>query len=867
MTRSRLRSPLLLGLILRPIAHEKIRTALTILGIAAGVAVLVAIQLSNQSALRAFRQSVDAIAGRANYQIVSDAGTIDERTLLALQPLWSERARFAPVIDADAFLQPNDTPIRVLGVDLLSDLHFRDYHYATIATQDTAAGREASAVRDMLALFAPDSVVVPEVLAREYGWKIGSGVKVRANGRDVTLIVRGILRPQGPATAFNGSLAIVDISVAQQLFGMRGQLSRIDLLLPEDNARAVELAKRAIPPNSRLERPSRRNERVGKMLRAFRVNLFALAAVALLVGVFLVYNTVLISILRRRRDVGIVKTLGASPRQIFFAFIGEGALFGVAGSVVGIALGYALAFGALDLIGRTINALYVESKPQAVTLTPLVIAIAIAVGTGVAIVAATQPALEAAAVTPASLIRPGLYQRMRRRRPLLLAFAAVISFAIAAVLSLLPPVEGMPLFGYASVVSVVAGVALLSPWALQSIAFALRNPLRGAFSMSGRIAASAVPASLRRTAVATAALAIAIGMMVAVAVMVGSFRETVRIWVNQTVSSDLWLRPARGLSNAPTATFGPEIAEAIDAIDFVAAYDRFRGHDMVYRDSIINVGSGDLEVSASHGRLPMITPDDPAIAMREAIRRGGVVISESLSLKQHLSVGDTLTLRTAEGEHAFPITGIYRDYSNDRGVAVMDRPLYSRLFHDDRINTVAIYLRHGITPDKAREQLERRLGGRFHLFAFTNVSIRREVMKIFDQTFLITYALLIVSLLVAVLGIVNTLSALILERRRELALLRVLGMSPAQIKLMIVLESSIIGAAATALGAATGYVLSWILIFVINKQSFGWTIELAPPYSLVAVSLLITFITTMIAGLFPARLANRLELSAELKGE
>jgi putative ABC transport system permease protein len=341
----------------------------------------------------------------------------------------------------------------------------------------------------------------------------------------------------------------------------------------------------------------------------------------------------------------------------------------------------------------------------------------------------------------------------------------------------------------------------------------------------------------------------------------------VRIWVDQTVSSDLWLRPARGLSNAPTATFPPELSDAVSHIEFVAAFDRFRGRDMVYGDSIIAVGSGDFAVAMSRGSLPMITPRAPATALQQAMREGGVIISESLALKHKLHRGDRLTLPTSEGVRHFPICGIYRDYSNDRGVAVMDRALYTRLFRDDRINTMAIYLRPGITPDQARVELERRLGGRFHLFAFTNASIRGEVMKIFDQTFTITYALLIVSLIVAVLGIVNTMSALILERRRELALLRVLGMSTGQIRLMIVLESAIIGAAATLLGAATGYVLSYILIFVINKQSFGWTIDFAPPVALVALSLLATFVTTVITGIFPARLANQLELSRELKGE
>ncbi|HSN67789.1 MAG TPA: ABC transporter permease, partial [Thermoanaerobaculia bacterium] len=313
------------GLIVRPLVREPFRTLLTLAGIAVGVAVIVAIQLANQSALRSFSESVDAIAGRANYQITADAGILDETLLLQLAPLWEEGGRFAPVIDVEGAIQPGGTPVRILGVDLMSDLHFRDYRWTRIATRDEGvvaiAGDAAPQAADFLSLFAHDSAVLPETFAREQGLTIGAPLRLAFEEREAILRVRGILHPRGPATAFNGSLGIVDIATAQKAFGMTGRLTRIDLLVPDENPRVLAAIERALPPNARVERPSRRNERVGRMLRAFRVNLFALAAVALLVGIFLVYNTVLISILRRRRDVGIFKTLGVSGGQIFAAFV------------------------------------------------------------------------------------------------------------------------------------------------------------------------------------------------------------------------------------------------------------------------------------------------------------------------------------------------------------------------------------------------------------------------------------------------------------------------------------------------------------------------------------------------------------------
>ena len=848
---------ILRALILRPILREKTRTALTVLGIAVGVAVIVAIELANQSALRAFRESVDAIAGRANHQIVPDVAPLDESVLLSLRPLWSEGVRFAPVIDVEGMLEPAQQPMRLLAVDLFSDLHFRDYRYARIETStDKAAG---TPMEQYLALFRADALILPAPFARERGLRLGSRVTLNVLGHRKELVVRGLLEAEGPATAFNGNIAVCDIATAQRAFGMAGKLSRIDLLVPDDRI----LSRVKLPPGVRIERPSRRNERVEKMLQAFRVNLFALAGVALLVGMFLVYNTVLISILRRRKDVGVLKTLGVAPGQIFGAFLVEGLLFGVTGSILGIGLGTALASGILGVVGRTINSLYVRSQPQAIALTPGVVALGIAVGTLLSVLSALQPALEASRVRPNAMIRPGLQQRIAKPRRL--AVLAVLCFVAGALVSRMPPVAGIAVAGYASVLLVVAGFSLLAPAIVRGTSRALSPLLEGMFGIVGRLAAVSLPASLRRTSIAGAALALATGMMIAVALMVGSFRETVRIWVDQTVRSDLWLRPSKGLSNAQVAVFPPVVADDVAKVPFVAAVDRIRGKDILYRDTIISLGSGDFDVAARFGNLPMITPRSSSAALTSAVLGDGVLVSESFATKFGMNVGDAVEL-PGTGRR-FPITGIYRDYSNDRGVIVMDRALFTHTFGDNTINTIVVYLKPNVDRDVARRALQETFGPKHGAFVVMNAEVRAEVMKIFDQTFLITYALLAIAIAVAVLGIINTLSALILERTRELALLRVSGLSASELRTMLVLESSILGAASTAAGLVMGYALSWILIYVINKQSFGWTIDFHAPLALILGSLAITFLSSALAGLAPARLARRINVASALKSE
>lgn len=852
MILARMASSILLALVFRPMVREKIRTALTVAGIAVGVAVVVAIQLANQSALRAFRESVDAIAGRANFQVVHDLGSLDERVLLDLRPLWSDGVRFAPVIDVEGLVQPSQSPIRILAVDLLSDLHFRDYKYARIET-----GAKHEALGDFLRLFERDSLILPAPYAREHGLRIGSPVTIDVLGRRATFVVRGLLEAEGPAAAFNGNIAVCDIATAQRAFGLQGRLSRVDLLVPDEKT----LAKIALPAGARIERPSRRNERVEKMLLAFRVNLFALAGVALLVGMFLVYNTVLISILRRRRDVGVLRTLGASPRQIFGAFLAEGLLFGVIGSALGIALGNLMAASILRTVGATIQTMYVATQPEAVQLTPGVIVLGIAVGTLLSLLSAVQPALEASRVPPNAMIRPGLQQRVRH--PRLLALVAAICFVAAALLSRLPAIGGIAVAGYVAVLFVVAGFSLLAPAIVRTTSRLFTPLLERAFGIVGKLAAVSLPASLRRTSVASAALSLATGMMIAVALMVGSFRETVRIWVDQTVSSDLWLRPSKGFSNAQIALFEARVAEEVKKLPFIEAVDPIRGRDVLYGETIIAVGSGDFSIASKYGDLPMIEPRSSRGALADALRRDGVFVSESFALKFGKGTGDVVELAGAR----FPITGVYRDYSSDRGVVVMDRKLFVATFGDDRINTIVVYLKRGVTTAFARRELERTIGPRFNAFVVTNAEVKREVMRIFDQTFLITYALLGVAIVVAVMGIVNTMAALILERTREIALLRVGGLSAGELRTMIVLESSLLGVASVAAGLVMGYALSWILIYVINKQSFGWTIDFYTPAPLIAASLAVTLLASTLAGLAPARLATRIPVAAGMRIE
>jgi putative ABC transport system permease protein len=321
------------------------------------------------------------------------------------------------------------------------------------------------------------------------------------------------------------------------------------------------------------------------------------------------------------------------------------------------------------------------------------------------------------------------------------------------------------------------------------------------------------------------------------------------------------------LSNAPVAVFPPAIAGDLRRLEIIDAFDRIRVRDILYQDTVVMLTTGEFDVAVRNPNLTMVAPRSAAEALRAAERDRGAFISETFSTKFGKRVGDRIDVPSPSGRLSLPIRGIYRDYSNDRGVIVIDRKLYVEFFGDETANTIVVYLKRGVTLDQARRELEGKLGAKYGAFVVTNAEIRRQVMTIFDQTFMITYALLGVAIVVAVLGIVNTMTALILERSRELALLRVSGLSAGQLRTMLVLESALLGVASTATGLAMGYALSWILINVINKQSFGWTIDFYAPVALIATSLAVTLLAAALAGLAPARMANRIHIASAIKSE
>ncbi len=880
--------------IVRRMAHEPVRTVTTVAGIALGIAVVIAIQLTNASSVRGFETALDTVSGRASIEITGSGG-IDE-TLLPSLGWLREFGPASPVIEGNMAIVTGEQSrlfrprraeaVKVLGVDILRDRTLRDYALAAYAapggdaTGDPtpADADQALSSQAFLALLtSPQSIVITEKLALRRGYSLGSEIRLLAGDRVNTYIVRALLEDKGPARVMDGSFVLMDIAAAQLAFARLGRIDRIDVQVAHeagtlDTSQApttaeLEAAESAIngrlPAGLTAAKPSRRGQQVEKMLAAFHLNLTALSWVALVVGLFLVYNTATVAVLARREEVGMLRALGVTRRQVLGLFLGEAALMGLVGTLLGIGLGRVLADLAVGVTGATVSTLYIATAAAPPALSVAHVALAFALGLPLSLLAAMVPALEASRVPPTAAMR-GSDRLATRRRLTPATFIAPVLILIGAVgLAQLGPVNGRPLFAYASAFAIIIGASLLVPAIIFVTAKALARPLAAVLGVTGRLAHAHFTAAIPRLSISIAALAVALAMTVAIAIMVGSFRETVVYWVGQTLQADLFVGPGVQPTTGSSQTLSPTIVDAISRHPAVAAVDTFRNIDLVYQGNLVVLGAGQFEVVRSHGSLLFKSPADGRDALARAIGQDAVLVSEAFANKYGTAPGDTVQLATALGDRPFTVAAVYYDYAIDRGVVVMDRPVFARYYGERPATSAAVYLREGADPEQVRQEILDGLDEGHRAFVYTNRALRAEVLRIFDSTFAITYALEIIAIVVAMLGVAGTLLTLVLERRRELRMLRLIGALRRQVQRIVVIEAALIGTTSMLIGLVMGLALSVLLVYVINVQSFGWTIQFRVPVLFLAQVSLAVIAATALAGFLPARQATALVVEHE----
>jgi putative ABC transport system permease protein len=843
------RIALIYRLILRPLFAQPGRALLILFAVALGDAAVVAIDLAGDAAAGSFHSSVESLAGKDKFEITA-AGGLPESIVARLVALPYPLRVTARIEDHAMDVATGET-MPLIGMDAIAEANNSSGASAPVASFSEAIAHINDA----------DAIWVTRGLQKAVGDKL----RLLINDQPREYIVRGILPD---AAEVSGNAVLMDMGAAQLATGKSGRVDRILIQTPNgaDLAYWQRTLQQALPEGVLLNARGTEAAANRRMLAAFRWNLHILSYIALLVGAFLIYSAVSVSVVRRRAEIGIIRALGASRASVLIAFLLEAGLIGALGSLASLPLGRLLAAGAVKLLSTTVNALYVSSRPGTMAISTGSIALAFTAGIGVAVLSALAPAREASQVPPTEAMARGRRDfnvRVARKRD---AWIALLLALLAWLAALAPAIGGKPLLGYLSAMLFVLAAAMLTPlvvyWATTLGAASLRRVL----GVEALLASRSLGGSLRRTAVLVGALATAIAMMTSVGIMVGSFRETVLTWMNHELPADLYLRPGGAIASDQHPTIAPDLVDRIGAVPGVAGVARFRAYEIEYQGLPATLAgvSHDLghdtgrDENRQHQNLTFLSGRPGQEVLRQLAVGNNALVSEPFANKHKVKAGDTVTLPLGEQRVAFRVVDVFYDYGHEAGYILLDWSTLLRYLPDPAPSNLAVYLAPGADLDLTRAVIQKVIANR-SVIILSNREIRAQAIVVFDQTFAITYALEVISILVAIGGISGALISIVIDRRREFGVLRFLGASSAQLRKLILIEAGLIGIFANVLGLALGLVLSLLLVFVINKQSFGWTIQFHWPVAVLLASITVVYAAAVLAGLFPARLAVRLD--------
>lgn len=830
---------------IRHLLRHRWLTALSVLGIALGVAVVIAVDMASSSARHALNLSMRGVVGQATHHIVGGPGGIDQTIYSDLRLAgWSYPS--APVIEAT--VTPADRPglsFRLLGVDGVAEAPFRGFGSTGGAGQFSLRGTTRwMTLAGQILLSAPG--------AAELGLSKGDTVDLLLPmGRD-TVTVAGVFEAPADEQMVSG-LMLMDIAGAQELLRMDRRITRIDLQVPKGEAGEQALAELAarLSPGLRIETAGTRTRAMEGMTRAFDFNLAAMSLLALVVGLYLIYNTMSFAIVQRRPLLGTLRTLGVTREQIFIGVTVEAVLLGIVGTALGLLLGTALARFLLALVARTINDMYYALQITQLYLDPVSVAKGAALGLVGSVLAAIVPAVEAARTPPRMVLnRSVLEGRVHRLAPAL-ARAGVVLLVLMAPLLLWPSQSLLPAYG--ALVALVLAASLFMPsitlWLMTGVDRLL--PVNG--SLEARLAARGVSGSLSRTGLAIAALTIALSTNVGVGTMIASFRDSVSTWLERTLSAEIYVSP--GVASPRGAVVIESVADRLRDIPGVRQVVAIRASEIETRSGPIRVTGFDvvpevrdallLQAGRPKTAFPAIT--DPERAVPAALA------SEPLAFHNRLSVGDRITLASERGWIEVEIVGVYQDYGSDRGNLLVGSETFIRLWPSRKgFNGIGLYLVEGADQQAVVSAAQQLASPANPLSVMQTRGILEYSLEVFERTFAVTGVLQLLTLVVSIVGVTSALMALQLERAKETAVIRALGMTPGQVGRMVTGQTALMGAVAGLTAVPVGLVLAAVLTGAINQRAFGWSIDFVWSFSVLSQTLFTAIIAAVVAGLYPA---------------
>ncbi|MFN0103109.1 MAG: FtsX-like permease family protein [Bryobacteraceae bacterium] len=824
-----------------------LRTVLTMAGIVLGVAVFVGMHTANQSVLSAFNKTVDRIAGATQLQITAGESGFDEEVLERVQAVPGVRVA-VPVIEAVVNLNlKSQGNILVLAVDMTGDRGLRDYELEE--GDDTV-------IEDPLVFIAqPDSLMVTREFASANGLVINSKITLAAMDGPRTFTVRGIMKSSGLTSAFGGNLAIMDIYAAQKVFGRGRKFDRIDLAFTE-GAAIPELQKRIsalLGPGFAVELPSARGKQFESLTSVYGMLANITSLFALFIGMFIIYNSFAIAVTQRRSEIGIVRALGATRGQIQALFLTESAILGLIGATAGLLFGLLIARGISAALGNFLGEIYgVAQKADEVSSDPRLLLGALLMGVVTSVIAAWIPARAAAQVDPVLALQKGRYQLLskgenRIRRQVAAALFVVVFFCLFFA-------QNRIIFYSGYFLTVIAGLLLVPTIALW-LSKAIRPAMKFLRPVEGTLAADSLIQSPRRTSGAVSALALSIALVISLGGLARASYNSIDEWMRIALNPDMFLTPTQNITDR-SFRFPAGIAEEIGRIPGVHHTQLVRNARVLYQGNPVMMVSIDIAGLSRESYLPAVQGDSETM-YRLAAAGKAFVVSENFAALYKVKYNEPLAINTPAGVLSLPVAGIVRDYGDQKGTVLIDRKLFMRYWNDDSVNVVRLYLDKNVTVPEMRTRIERHVAGKTRLFIFTNQDLKAYIIKITDQWFGLTYIQLAVAVLVAILGIINTLTVSITDRRRELGVLQAVGALRGQVRRTIWLEAIAIGVIGLAIGLAFGSVALYYSLEMSARDIAGLRLDYTYPWNMAAGLFPVIVGAALFAAIGPAEQAVR----------
>lgn len=820
--------------------------------------------LINRSLLLSFERAIDAVAGKAKLEITGPKSGFDE-TVLDRAREHPDVESALPVLETTAFLEkPKGGALLVLGIDPFSDQEARSFRL------------EETEEDPLLLIVKLDSILLSQATAKRLNVKVGDKIELSTSSKIRPFTVRGLLKLEGPVKALGGQIAVMDIVAAQIAFGKEGKFDRIDII-PRAGVPLQSLQddlQRQIGATLKVGPPKLRSQQLEKNLFFLRMTLFTMGILAIFVGVFLIFNTMSTAIVQRRHEIGILRGIGATRRSILGTICLEALLYGMIGGGIGLFLGIALAKGMIQNVAGTVSAMYTPANYADIRPSTGILLVGYAVGVFSTLLSGLYPAIRAAQISPLEAIKEYSTEKSIRRKIRYSLAAGILLFLSSIALARFQPQGGMtfPLYGTLALIGILLSLIFLSPSAIHVFGRGIRSLSIRFSDINSLIAAENLPRRSARTAVTVTALAVSLSIMTHISILLQSLRKDLNTWIADVIPAELFVTSGSTLVGPLSNPLTLNLAEELRTLPEVEAINRVRLNRIDYQENEIVLGVLDLQITAQHHEDSSVSKYYVGGNRKETLKilnsgEPAVLISENFSQKYGPRARDTLVLNTPKGERPFKVAGVMIDYTSEQGVVYLDWSEYLPLWEDPLADSFNLYLKPNTSPNELREKVLERWGNEYPIIVTTKKEFHQEATTILDQSFGAAHALQMVALIIALVGIVNTLLAAVLERTREIGVLRALGATRSQCRRMILMEAMMMGILGSIIGIASGSTTAAIDLFVTTRQMLGMTIHYFFPIGLPVIAISTSILTAVIAGLYPAHRATRVDPTEAMRYE